>query len=852
MTQTFRTANFLNLLGVNTHLYVTSSRNWDGGAVLDDLKYLGISHIRDETLIATNQGQGSYALLAANGIKFDLIVPGSTNIPTDIAQINGFLSAHPGSISAIEGPNEIDMTPVTYGGLTGTAAAVLFQSNLYSAVKGDAALSGAAIYNFTDGNVAGQADYANIHVYPSQGAQPYATLAHLLQVQQGIMAKPAVVTEAGYSTANTSSGLGGVDGATQAKLTLNMLMDATKLGVGELFLYQLFDDNDPSNTNLQAHYGLFDSTGAAKPVAVALHNLTSILADAGSTASTFATGTLNYTLTGAPTGSSSLLMEKSSGVYEIVLWNEPQIWNATTRTEVAAAATQTTINLGATYGTVDVYDPLVGTTAISEVHNVSSVKVALTDHPLVIQVSSASSVPAVVNAALGTSAPDVLYGGPAGHQVLDDSVGAHTLDSFGGANDTFLVSHSDDVVIATAGSPNFVSASVSFTTPANVGILTFTGSANVTGTGDGAGDIVVGNAGTDILNAAATGTDTLDGGSGPTKMYGGAGTTYFNAGTGVVTMYGGTGANTYTINNTADVVVAKAGAVLNNLYSSVSYTAPANVKYMAFTGSANVTGRGNGAGDALVANSGADILYAAATGTDNLRGGAGHATMYGGAGTTFFVAGVGADTMYGGTGSNTFTINNTADVVVAEAGAVMNHLYSSVSYTAPANVTYMAFTGSVAVTGTANNGVMTMVANSGGDTLIGGAGKATLLGGAGNDTLVPGTGGGLLTGGGGADTFVFSSIASTGALKSPTTITDFSSASHDHIDLRTLEANVLGANHSFHFIGAAAFSHTAGELHYAVNSSGLTLSGDINGDGVADFSILLSHVTSLSATDLIL
>jgi Ca2+-binding RTX toxin-like protein len=335
-------------------------------------------------------------------------------------------------------------------------------------------------------------------------------------------------------------------------------------------------------------------------------------------------------------------------------------------------------------------------------------------------------------------------------------------------------------------------------------------------------------------------------------MYGGAGTTYFTAGTGVDTMYGGTGTNIFTINNTADVVVAKAGAVLNNLYSSVSYTAPANVTYLAFTGSANVTGIGNGGNDTLRGNSGNDILYAAATGTDHLTGGAGQATMYGGAGTTYFTAGTGVDTMYGGTGTNIFTVNNTADVVVTHAGSVLNNLYSSVSYTAPANVTYMAFTGSAAVTGTANNGAMMMAANNAGDTLIGGAGKVIMLGGTGNDTFILGSGGGYVTGGGGADTFVFSSIASTGTLSSPSTISDFSSADHDHIDLRTLEASVLGANHSFHFIGAAAFSHTAGELHYTVSNGSLLLSGDINGDGVADFSISLYHVTSLSANDLIL
>ena len=50
----------------------------------------------------------------------------------------------------------------------------------------------------------------------------------------------------------------------------------------------------------------------------------------------------------------------------------------------------------------------------------------------------------------------------------------------------------------------------------------------------------------------------------------------------------------------------------------------------------------------------------------------------------------------------------------------------------------------------------------------------------------------------------------------------------------------------------AAFSHHAGELNYAVANGNTFVKGDVNGDGVADFSVLLHGVTSLHATDFIL
>jgi hypothetical protein len=38
-------------------------------------------------------------------------------------------------------------------------------------------------------------------------------------------------------------------------------------------------------------------------------------------------------------------------------------------------------------------------------------------------------------------------------------------------------------------------------------------------------------------------------------------------------------------------------------------------------------------------------------------------------------------------------------------------------------------------------------------------------------------------------------------------------------------------------------------VHYLVKNGDATVEGDVNGDGKADFAILLKHVTSLAATD---
>jgi hypothetical protein len=59
-------------------------------------------------------------------------------------------------------------------------------------------------------------------------------------------------------------------------------------------------------------------------------------------------------------------------------------------------------------------------------------------------------------------------------------------------------------------------------------------------------------------------------------------------------------------------------------------------------------------------------------------------------------------------------------------------------------------------------------------------------------------------------------------------------------------------DNAFTFIGTGAFSDTAGELRYVANAEGVTIEGDTDGDGQADFSIDVLGVSSLKAADFLL
>ena len=138
------------------------------------------------------------------------------------------------------------------------------------------------------------------------------------------------------------------------------------------------------------------------------------------------------------------------------------------------------------------------------------------------------------------------------------------------------------------------------------------------------------------------------------------------------------------------------------------------------------------------------------------------------------------------------------------------------------------------------------------DVLGGFGGNDTISGGGGNDLLIGGIGKDTLTGGLGEDTFVFQNLADSG--KSASTrdlIIDFV-VGEDSIDLSAIDAIMGGADDAFAFAGVSAFTGAAGQLAVSYASGQTIVSGDINGDRVADFQIALTGTHFLTADDFIL
>ena len=134
-----------------------------------------------------------------------------------------------------------------------------------------------------------------------------------------------------------------------------------------------------------------------------------------------------------------------------------------------------------------------------------------------------------------------------------------------------------------------------------------------------------------------------------------------------------------------------------------------------------------------------------------------------------------------------------------------------------------------------------IIGRSGDDRLYGGSGADRLSGGTDDDLLNGGANNDLLSGGFGADQFEFLSVADIGTGALSDRITDFKSL-EDKIDLSLIPG--------LSFIAGAAFTNVAGQLRY--DTASRQLQGDTDGNGVANFTLVLDGVASLVAGDLIL
>ncbi|AJE21032.1 Rhizobiocin/RTX toxin and hemolysin-type calcium binding protein [Azotobacter chroococcum NCIMB 8003] len=359
------------------------------------------------------------------------------------------------------------------------------------------------------------------------------------------------------------------------------------------------------------------------------------------------------------------------------------------------------------------------------------------------------------NVLSGLDGNDTLLGN-AGNDTLDGGSGADSL-SGGSGNDTYVVDDAGDQVIESAGQgTDLMLASIDYSLTANVENLTLTGSADLSGTGNGLANVITGNSGANVLDGGV-GNDSLYGNVGDDQLLGGEGIDLLDGGTGVDRMLGGLGNDTYVVDAAGDQVIESAGEGTDLVQSSITYQLTEHVENLTLTGSANIDGTGNALDNLITGNSGANVLDGG-LGDDSLAGGAGSDTLLGGEGNDRLDGGSGADSMAGGVGDDTYVVDNAGDVVIENVGEGIDLVQASVSYMLSEHVENLTLTGSASINGTGNALDNLITGNGGSNVLSGLDGNDTLVGNAGNDTLDGGSGADSMSGGSGNDTYMVDDV----------------------------------------------------------------------------------------------
>jgi hypothetical protein len=411
-------AQFDNSVGVNTKINAYNYVYSNATKLIQELQTLGISNVRDAT--PTSSSLPIDQALARAGVHFDLmeanpsLAGGQVNGAADVARAHQLQASVPGSVVALEGVNEYTGINASLWGSSSynnLQWGVNDAQQLQAAAKADSLFSNttiiapSAIQMDSLPHFGSYVGATNAHTYGQIGGQ----LAHYIQygvlyAQNSDPGKPVYITETGISS-NGNYSYSSTDEKNQAIIVANGILDGFADGAAKTYLYELMDDPTAS-AGVEQHFGLFRSDGSAKPAAVAVDNIMHILADSGTGG--VSPGGLSYSISGLPSTAQSMLLEKSNGTYELVLWNSSAtVFNGSS--DVTPPTSNVTVTLSSTAASVHIYDPVQSASSLQNLSNTSTITVPLSADPIIIELSGNSGAtsyaasPASTTASLSSS-----------------------------------------------------------------------------------------------------------------------------------------------------------------------------------------------------------------------------------------------------------------------------------------------------------------------------------------------------------------------------------------------------------------------------------------------------------------
>jgi hypothetical protein len=407
--------DFLDSIGT---LSAISVRGETLAKTIECTKYLGVRWLR-AGIEGNVPMQEFIELHEKAGVRFSWgLGSGSSDLKKLID--TGREVAAAGALLAFEGPNEPNNWGITYEGQFGGKnrswmPVAKLQRDLYLAVKNDPLLKKYPVWSITEGgaetdNVGLQflkipngaetlmpvgtqyADYANVHnyVYHPNSSRPQdnktwnaadpsaACKVDGLYVEYGLtwahhytgysqaelLVLPRVTTETGTTIGDeVSEELHGLN-------LLTMYLDQFKRGWRYTTVYLLRDRVDESGNQ---RFAFYRPDYTPRKAAVYLHNLTTVLADKNPLEKP---GKLSYSISPQPETVHDLLLQKSDGAFELLVW-----------AELVKGSTAVRVELGRRAPSLRIYDVISGTAAVQTLTNVSTVSLTLSNQPVVLELA---------------------------------------------------------------------------------------------------------------------------------------------------------------------------------------------------------------------------------------------------------------------------------------------------------------------------------------------------------------------------------------------------------------------------------------------------------------------------------
>ena len=325
--------SFVDSIGVNTHTYYNDTKYYqEFGTITQRLKELGVRHVRENLVTDRPDQYRMLNQLAAQGIKSTLILGDPRGGSSELGKLVSILDKDlRGSVAAIEGPNEWDLTA---WGSDWMSTLAPYQAELWSRVKGTPSLAGLPVVGPSLGNtdsvgadISGALEFGNLHSYPNAEPPEWNLSNHLKWATRMSGSKPVMATETGYHSAMSySGGHRPASEAAEAVYLPRLFLEYYRRGIVRTFSYELLDEfSDPGKQDAESNFGLLRHDLSPKPAYTALQNLIAICADPGGAA--INPGKLDYAISGDQTELRQMLLQKSDGSFYLALWRAESVWD---------------------------------------------------------------------------------------------------------------------------------------------------------------------------------------------------------------------------------------------------------------------------------------------------------------------------------------------------------------------------------------------------------------------------------------------------------------------------------------------------------------------------------------------